>query len=129
MGIEALSRGAKFSSFVDKSPIACRTIKENIELLSIEKQAEVFCLPVERALEIFKRKQRSFALIFIDPPYGKEFLPPILDKIAEWKLLQPEGKIFAEESAKSIIAPSPLLQLVSKRQYGDSALLEYGYIA
>ncbi len=125
MGIEAISRGARFSSFVDKSPLACRAIKQNIEQLNIEDQTEVFCLTTERALELFKRKQRQFDLIFIDPPYGKEMLPMILDRLAEWKLCHADGKIFAEEAAKSPLASSPLLELVERRQYGDSVLLEY----
>jgi 16S rRNA (guanine966-N2)-methyltransferase len=125
MGIEAISRGAKFCTFVDKSPLACRTIKQNIESLSIKDQTEVFCSPIERALETFKRKHRRFSLIFLDPPYGKDLLPPILDKIVEFQLLAPLGKLFAEESVKTPIPQSTSLQFIAKRTYGDSILLEY----
>ena len=125
MGIEAISRGAKFCTFVDKSPLACRAIKQNIESLSIQKQTEVFCLPIERALETLKRKKRCFSLIFLDPPYGKDLLPPILETIMAFQLLTSSGKIFAEESAKTAIPQCTSLKLLNKRTYGDSILLEY----
>ena len=44
IGIEAVSRGAEFAAFVDKSRRACALIEENIDLLQIrEDQTEVFC--------------------------------------------------------------------------------------
>ncbi len=128
MGIEAISRGAHFSTFVDKSANACQVIKKNIELLEIEGQTEVLCMPSDRALELFERKKRKFHLIFIDPPYGKDFLPPILQKIVDAKLLQESGRIFAEESAKATIPQLASLKLHEERRYGDTVLLEYSFV-
>ncbi len=129
VGIEALSRGAKSTTFVDKSPLACRCIKENIALLSLQEVTKVFCQPIERALDYFKAKKCSFDLIYIDPPYGKNFLPPILQQIAASNILNVGGRIFAEESEKGLQSSLELgflpLEFVEKRKYGNSILLEY----
>ena len=40
-GIESLSMGAKFATFVDKSPISIKYIKENLNKCSFENNSEV----------------------------------------------------------------------------------------
>src|SRR5687767_13647149 len=48
IGIEALSRGAEFVTFVDKSRKSCALIEENLDLLNIdESRTEVVALPAE----------------------------------------------------------------------------------
>lgn len=68
MGIEALSRGAIHCSFVDNNAIAIRTIKNNINNLKID-NAEVLFMNDAEALEKFKKENRIFDLIILDPPY------------------------------------------------------------
>ena len=49
VGIEAVSRGAGFASFVDKSRRVCALIEENLDLLQIpETQTEVVQSPAEK---------------------------------------------------------------------------------
>src|SRR3989304_6215810 len=50
LGIEALSRGARRSDFVEKDPRACASIRQSLSKTGFEGQGEVLCLPVERAL-------------------------------------------------------------------------------
>src|SRR5207253_4212954 len=48
VGIEALSRGAGFVTFVDKSRKACGLIETNLDLLEIpEEETEVICSTAE----------------------------------------------------------------------------------
>src|SRR5688500_19407216 len=48
IGIEALSRGDEFATFVDKSRRACALIEENLDLLKIpEEQTKIHCATVE----------------------------------------------------------------------------------
>src|SRR5262249_53859729 len=48
IGIEALSRGAAFVTFIDKSRRACALIEENLDTLLIpEDRTEIVCIPVE----------------------------------------------------------------------------------
>jgi len=132
IGLEALSRGAIFTTFVDQSALACRCIKENIALLSVQKSTEVFCQPAAKALEYFHSKKKTFDLIYIDPPYSNHLLPALLNQLAESNLLNISGRIFAEESESGLEAaleqPLSPLYLIQKRKYGNSILLEYGRI-
>lgn len=69
MGIEALSRDALHCSFVDNNPIAIKTIKNNINNLKID-NAEILFLNAQEALDKFKKENRIFDLIILDPPYA-----------------------------------------------------------
>ncbi len=62
LGIEALSRGASRVVFIENTPLAVRTIKENLH--SIEAEAEV----VSQNVMDFTTSER-FDVIIADPPY------------------------------------------------------------
>jgi 16S rRNA (guanine(966)-N(2))-methyltransferase RsmD len=70
VGIEALSRGARRSIFVEKNGRAVDVIHENLATLGLESRAEVFTGKAATALE------RAHAdIAFLDPPYemAKEY--------------------------------------------------------
>jgi 16S rRNA (guanine966-N2)-methyltransferase len=66
VGIEALSRGADRCLFVDSSPRAIRTIRENLARTGLEGRAEVHRSDVVRFLD---RASEPADLAFLDPPY------------------------------------------------------------
>jgi len=126
MGIEAISRGAIHSTFVDKSPLACKTITKNIELLGLQEQSTILCVPVERAIKMLQGKKKAFQLIYIDPPYGKENLASLVEQLLSAHLLAKDGRIFIEELKKNAeVLELHGVKLVEKRRYGDTLLLEY----
>ena len=69
LGIEALSRGAKFAVFSDKSIQSVDIIKKNIEKTHLKEKAKII---KGNYLNILKEceEQYQFDLIFIDPPYA-----------------------------------------------------------
>lgn len=72
IGIESLSRGAGFTTFVDKSRRACALIEENLDLLEIpEDQTEIVCL----AAESFTSRvyETGWDIVFFDPPYSSHY--------------------------------------------------------
>jgi 16S rRNA (guanine966-N2)-methyltransferase len=66
MGLEALSRGAAFVTFVESSPAALRVLRDNIDLLGFDDRCTV--LPVD-ALRYIDAAP-SFDLAILDPPYA-----------------------------------------------------------
>lgn len=66
LGIEALSRGAKRCTFVDKSRIATRTIEENINLTNLQAKSEVIN---QDAVKYIANTMEKFDIIFADPFY------------------------------------------------------------
>lgn len=103
VGIEALSRGASFATFVDKSRRSCALIEENLDLLDVPaEETEIVCL----AAEIFTSRahERSWDIAFFDPPYQADYAP-VLQDFGEYesKLLAGDGIFIAEHHAKTVL--------------------------
>lgn len=101
VGIEALSRGAGFSAFVDRSRRACELIEVNLDQLRIpEEETEVVCLEAE--VYVARRNPRSFDFIFYDPPYDADYGPVLLELgDPESALLAQAGVFVVEHHAKT----------------------------
>ena len=67
VGIEALSRGALRSIFVDRSRSAVEVIRENLGNLGLTGRSEVYC---GNALQVIERMSPD--IVFLDPPYELE---------------------------------------------------------
>ncbi len=72
VGIEALSRGARHVTFVDKNKAAAKVIGENLRSLGIREGASVFEGEVGRALKDLQAKDFIADYVFVDPPYAME---------------------------------------------------------
>lgn len=70
IGIEALSRGARFCCFVEQNRKAAACIRDNLKFTGLESQAEVWVMDARQAVKRL-RDQEPFGIIFMDPPYGK----------------------------------------------------------
>ncbi len=93
LGIEAISRGAKYAVFVDQSDAACRLIRENLKRARMEQEASV----IRSDYRSFLVKSREkFDIIFLDPPYAEEYLENSLKIITEIDILQSGGIIVTE---------------------------------
>lgn len=94
MGFEAASRGAAHVTMVESHPAAVRQMQLTKEKLKAE-QVEILrgdALSCARALQ--ERGGKQFDLIFLDPPYHREWLEKSLP-LCEL-LLKPQGMIYAE---------------------------------
>ncbi len=103
IGIEAISRGAGFVSFVEISRKSCALIEENLDLLNIpETQTEIFCISAEKFLS--REKEKSWDMIYFDPPYQENY-SLVFNEIgdAESKLLADDGLLIVEHHSKNIL--------------------------
>ena len=103
IGIEAVSRGAEFVAFVDKSRRACALIEENLDLLEIpEAQTEIFCNTAENF--VGREQKKSWDIVFFDPPYQNEYLI-FLREFAEnvENLLTEDGVLVIEHHSKNVL--------------------------
>jgi 16S rRNA (guanine966-N2)-methyltransferase len=105
IGIEALSRGARLATFVDKSRRACGLIEENLDLLEVpEDQTEVFQNSAEEYLRRLDGNSKGWDIVFYDPPYEDDYMKVIrLIADEETKLLNQDGVFIAEHHAKNIL--------------------------
>ena len=101
IGIEALSRGAAFVTFVDKSRKACALIEENLDLLQIpESQTEVTSL--DAANFSGRKHETGWDIVFFDPPYTTDYSIVLHDFGSEENgLLREDGVLIAEHHLKN----------------------------
>ncbi len=105
MGIEAISRGASKSYFVDSSKEALSYAKENIMKLDIASSCEVYQMKDMDALEQFVSNKTQFDVIYLDPPYELGEYEKVISYILNNGLLKEEGILAAEINRKLEINP------------------------
>ena len=93
LGIEALSRGAKRSVFVDAREEACQLIRENLRRTKLAQDGTVIRSDY---MDYVNRCRETFSIIFLDPPYAETYLENALKRITEIDILQTDGIIVAE---------------------------------
>ena len=100
IGIEALSRGAMESVFVEKNPKAMACVKENLQKTHFERKGMTMQMDVMTALYKLEG-EKQFDYIFMDPPYNHELEKSVLTYLAESSLLSEEGIIIVEASKET----------------------------
>ena len=107
VGIEALSRGASFATFVDRSRKMCGLIESNLDLLLVpENKTEVVHAEAGEFLRsASKRSHGPWDIVFFDPPYATEYLP-VLELFGGHTstLLAGDGLLIAEHYHKNVLA-------------------------
>lgn len=103
LGLEALSRGAARVVFVDRAPRVCAQLRSNLELLGCAR-AEVLCMDAMSCLE---GRASPYDLVFLDPPYGKGLLEPLLSRLAAQPWLAAGGRVYLEQEAGAPLPPLP----------------------
>jgi len=115
LGIEAISRGAANCIFVEKRT---KILAENIAKLSLSDQTEIIRGDFRAGLR--KLKERSFNLIFLDPPYHRNYLEKTLILIVSHDLLHKGGVIIAEHSPEDTFVLPDHLSVFKKKQHGNT---------
>ena len=120
MGLEAISRGARFCQFVDDSAEARGLIRKNADALGVIGLAKIWrrdatnlgpCAP-----------QPGFDLVFADPPYGKGLGEKALISLVSGQWLNENAIVVLEESAKAEVPTIEGLTLIDERAYGDTMI-------
>jgi len=98
IGMEALSRGAQFATFVDRSKRACALIEENLDKLGVpEDQTDVQNLTAENFTG--RDHMEGWDLAFFDPPYDSDY-SFVLHDFGTRHMLREGGTLIAEHHAK-----------------------------
>ncbi|HMJ03080.1 MAG TPA: 16S rRNA (guanine(966)-N(2))-methyltransferase RsmD [Conexibacter sp.] len=121
LGIEALSRGARHTTFVDSASAAIRAVKANLGALDVPAEATIVQRQDARAfLRSARAARHEYDLVLLDPPYrlaaelGRELSPSLREVLA------PGGRVVSESDRR---APLDLdLPLTDERRYGDTLI-------
>ena len=92
VGIEALSRGAGRVVFIDNSPAAVKTIRENLDTCNFPDGYVILKEDVLTAAQSLGKKNTLFDYIYIDPPFTQESIfPRIMKAIDKINILNNKG--------------------------------------
>lgn len=130
VGLEALSRGARFVRFLDNNHRAIKTIQANLEITGLAHDSDPSIAEIlhRNAFSYLKSKaDRSFDYIYIAPPQYKSLWektikvlvhhPDWMDKHA-WVIVQIHPVEYKE-------IYSDILNLIDRRKYGSTLLIFY----
>jgi len=123
LAFEAISRGAPMAYLVEKDPKAAACIQKNVENLGISDKCYV---TAEDAIKyVGRRPQHTFSVVFIDPPYAENFLPPALSGLIRREWLEPGAFVIAEVEKHLKIDTDGFegLTLELDRKYGQTRII------
>ena len=111
LGIEALSRGADYAVFVDKSQTSIDHITQNIKNTGFEDKSKVIRGDYSAVL---MGMNTEFDYVFLDPPYASDFLIKALSLVQ--KCVKDHGLIICEHPKEQEL-PSQVGEFVLKKAY------------
>lgn len=115
MGIEALSRGALFCTFVDSSKSAIDIIKKNVAKTGFQGQSET----VNSSFDVFlNNTSKKFSLVFLDPPYHKGYIDKATEILIKKNLLKDDAVIVCETDYDEELLKNNTLSLIKEKHYG-----------
>ena len=100
IGLEALSRGARYAVFVENAKKAAACITENIKFTKSDKESLLLQMDVIAALRSMEGKYQ-FDIIFMDPPYDKELEREVLEYLKSSSLLKEDTLVITEASLQT----------------------------
>lgn len=126
LGIEALSRGARHTCFVEQARIALESLQRNVSELSLTGQVTILARDVRLcAAELMS--MGPFDLVFCDPPWQEmDAVVAQLSALAPQTWLSPEGTLVLEHSARWETRDIEGLQANAQRRWGDTAVTLFG---
>lgn len=126
LGIEALSRGAASSVFIDQSRECAGIIKENLIHTKLIDRAEIYNMQAENALNMLSEKGKKFDMVFLDPPYCKNYIQEALINLDNNDIIIDSSIIIAEHSVKDTLSDEVgRLEKFRSQKYGDTILSFY----
>ncbi len=121
LGIEALSRGAEFCTFIDNSSQSLNLIQKNLEHLDLFRNARTFLTDLHKPFRSLFAEQK-FDLIFADPPYHLEIPDYFFMEVRS--LLNSMGILVFEYSRRNFPRyGDQRFNCWKKKLYGDTGIL------
>jgi 16S rRNA (guanine966-N2)-methyltransferase len=121
LGLEALSRGAAFTLFVDDGVEARALMRANVEALGLGAFTRIFRRDASRLGAAHPLE--PFSLVFADPPYGQGLAEKAVVSAREGGWLAAEAVIVVEEAVEAAFQPPAGFTELERRAYDDSELI------
>ena len=117
LGIEAISRGAKHATLVDRDKRVLDIANQNAINLDIQAEVDICLKDVFKFIQQFDG--RTYDIILADPPYDKMYGSRLYELIIRYEILK-SGGIFTLERYKKDMPISEGFRLAKKLEFGQT---------
>ena len=122
LGLESLSRGARFCLFVDAHKKSLEILRKNIEKFKVS-QLDYGIVQKEVISFLGKYEGEPFDVVLVDPPFTEKMAHEVLTALAGSKVFHSETKVAIESVKKERLEDSySALSRYDHRDYGDKIL-------
>ncbi|MGN0667237.1 MAG: 16S rRNA (guanine(966)-N(2))-methyltransferase RsmD [Huintestinicola sp.] len=111
LGIEALSRGAKYCRFVDKSSASVEVTKENLAAAGFIRDSAVTAAD---SIDFIRDARMTFDIALLDPPYNNGLIEKAMPYVAQ--KLSDKGIAVCEHES-GLVLPESYGRLVKSKTY------------
>ncbi|KQT87973.1 16S rRNA (guanine(966)-N(2))-methyltransferase RsmD [Aurantimonas sp. Leaf443] len=123
LGLEALSRGAKFCVFIEEGVEGRGLIRRNVETFGLQGRTKIFRRDATRLGEV--GTMEPFGLILADPPYGRSLGTAALAAAAAGGWMAPGALLVLEEARGAPFECPADLVLEEERALGETTVLRF----
>ncbi len=120
LGLEAVSRGCRFATFVEESAEGRGLIRTNIEAFGLGGCTKILRRDATRLGSAGTIE--PFDLVLADPPYGRRLGEAALGEALAGGWLKREALLVLEEALNAPFEPIPGLDLLDERPMGETRL-------
>lgn len=126
LGLEAVSRGSEFCYLVDKGSDTFEFLEKNVNNLNFNDKCKCINMDSYDALSRLGNEKKIFDLIFIDPPYRKNMIPPAIEIVTKYNMLSKNGIIVSKiDTIEEIYKGNDKIELYDCRKYGKTTICLY----
>jgi 16S rRNA (guanine966-N2)-methyltransferase len=118
LGLEALSRGAKYALFVEDAAESRALIRENVEAFGLTGASKIWRRDAGALGPLDTLS--PFNLVFLDPPYRQGLIPKALASLRDGGWLVRPSLAVAETAEDEDIPGTDGFAIVDERVYGDT---------
>ncbi|MEC5288991.1 16S rRNA (guanine(966)-N(2))-methyltransferase RsmD [Aurantimonas sp. C2-6-R+9] len=120
LGLEALSRGARFCLFIEEGVEGRGLVRENVEAFGLQGRSKIFRRDATRLGGV--STMEPFSCLFADPPYGKRLGEAALVSARDGGWLKPGALVVVEEAVSAPFETPDGFTLEEERAMGETIL-------
>ena len=124
MTIEAMSRGARHGVMIDFAAPAVTVARNNVKMLSLEDKTEIYQNDYARALQLLAKAERTFDVVFMDPPYALGYYERAL-MLCVPLMSESSLAVLEHDSANPLPERFSGCVLYKRKKYGKRAISVY----
>jgi 16S rRNA (guanine966-N2)-methyltransferase len=121
LGLEAMSRGARFALFIDDGAEARALLRQNVVALGLGGVTRIFRRDATKLGAA--HPVEPFSLAFLDPPYRRGLAERALGSLAAGGWLTPDALVVVEEAADAGFQTPDGFTATDRRRYDDTEFL------